>query len=133
DSKSQKRVARVARGSKARLAPTEGGEVDNNEKRRKQVQETLKDLEEKQKEQKKKISLRTKMERAGLEIEPRTFYIASVIAGLVAMLLLKLSGLSVVVAVLGGFVAAFGLPRWVLSYLVKRRQNAFAEEFANSI
>ncbi len=133
DSKSQKRVARVARGSKARLAPAEGGEVDNNEKRRKQVQETLKDLEEKQKEQKKKISLRTKIERAGLEIEPRTFYIASVIAGLVAMLLLKLSGLSVVVAVLGGFVAAFGLPRWVLSYLVKRRQNAFAEEFANSI
>ena len=133
DSKSQKRVARVARGSKARLAPAEGGEVDNNEKRRKQVQETLKDLEEKQKEQKKKISLRTKIERAGLEIEPRTFYIASVIAGLAAMLLLKLSGLSVVVAVLGGFVAAFGLPRWVLSYLVKRRQNAFAEEFANSI
>lgn len=132
ESKSQKRVARVARGGTARLAPAEG-EVDNNEKRRKQVQETLKDLEEKQKEQKKKISLRTKIERAGLEIEPRTFYIASVVAGLVALLFFKVSGFSSVVAVLGGFVVAFGLPRWVLSHLVKRRQNAFAEEFANSI
>lgn len=132
ESKSQKRVARVARGGTARL-PSVDGEVDNNEKRRKQVQDTLKDLEEKQKEQKKKISLRTRIERAGLEIEPRTFYIASVIAGLVALLLFKVSGLSMVVAVLGAFVTAFGLPRWVLSYLVKRRQKAFAEEFANSI
>ncbi len=132
ESKSQKRMARVARGGAARLTPVEG-EVDNNEKRRKQVQETLRDLEEKQKEQKKKISLRTRIERAGIEMEPRTFYIASVVAGLVAALFLKVVSLSMLVAGLGGFVTAFGLPRWVLSYLVKRRQKAFVEEFANSI
>lgn len=129
---SQKRVARVTRAGSARLASMDG-EVDNNEKRRKQVQETLKGLEEKQKEQKKRISLRTRIERAGLDIEPRTFYIASAVSGLICVLLLKVAGLSLFVAVLGGFAAGFGLPRWVLSYLIKRRQKAFTEEFANSI
>lgn len=130
--KSQQRVARVSRAGQARLAAT-GTEVDNSDKRRKQVQDTLKDLEAKQKEQKKRIPLRTRIERAGLDIEPRVFYIASAITGLVALLLLFVTGMSPLVSVLGGFAAAFGLPRWFLSYLVKRRQKAFTEEFANSI
>ena len=132
ESKSQQRVARVTRAGKARLAPNES-EVDNSDKRRKQVQDTLKDLEQKQKEQKKRISLRTRIERAGLDIEPRTFYIGSAVAGVVAMLLLLVTGMSLPVSVLGGFAAAFGVPRWFLSFLVKRRQKAFTEEFANSI
>ena len=49
ETKSQQRVARVARNGKARLVPGEN-EVDNSDKRRKQVQDTLKDLEEKQKQ-----------------------------------------------------------------------------------
>ena len=132
ESKSQQRVARVARAGKARLTPSDN-EVDNSDKRRKQVQDTLKDLEEKQKAQKKRIPLRNRIERAGLDIEVRVFYIASAVAGLIAMLLLYVSGMSMLVSVLGGFAAAFGLPRWFLSFLVKRRQKAFAEEFANSI
>ncbi|MBX3505622.1 MAG: type II secretion system F family protein [Parvibaculum sp.] len=130
--KSQQRVARVSRAGQARLAAA-GTEVDNSDKRRKQVQDTLKDLEAKQREQKKRIPLRTRIERAGLDIEPRVFYIASAITGLVALLLLFVTGMSPLVSVLGGFAAAFGLPRWFLSYLVKRRQKAFTEEFANSI
>ncbi|MDO8839153.1 MAG: type II secretion system F family protein [Parvibaculum sp.] len=131
-SESQKRVARVARGTGARLQAIEG-DVDNSEKRRKQMQETLKGLEEKQKEQKKRVPLTTRIERAGLDITLRTFFISSVVAGLVVMGLMTFSGLSLPIAALGGFAAAFGLPRWTLSYLVKRRQNAFIEEFANAI
>lgn len=133
ESKSQQRVARVTRAGNARLAPSAEGDVDNSEKRRKQMQETLKTLEDKQKEQKKRIPLKTRIERAGLDIEPRTFYIASAVCGLVMMLGLKLAGLSLFIALLGGFAAAFGLPRWVLSYLMKKRQKAFTEEFANAI
>jgi tight adherence protein B len=132
ESKSQKRVARVTRVGKARLTPTEN-ETDNSEKRRKQVQDTLKDLEAKQREQKKRVPIRTRIERAGLDIEPRVFYIASGVAGLVVMMILLVAGMSFLVALMGGFVAAFGLPRWFLSYLLKRRQKAFAEEFANAI
>lgn len=133
ESKSQQRVARVTRAGNARLAPSTEGDVDNSEKRRKQMQETLKTLEDKQKEQKKRIPLKTRIERAGLDIEPRIFYIASAVCGLVMMLGLKLAGLSLFIALLGGFAAAFGLPRWVLSYLMKKRQKAFTEEFANAI
>ncbi len=133
ESKSQQRVARVTRAGNARLAPSAEGDVDNSEKRRKQMQETLKTLEDKQKEQKKRIPLKTRIERAGLDIEPRIFYIASAVCGLVMMLGLKLAGLSLFIALLGGFAAAFGLPRWVLSYLMKKRQKAFTEEFANAI
>ncbi|MEQ8283964.1 MAG: type II secretion system F family protein [Parvibaculum sp.] len=129
---SQKRVARVARGSGPRLQAMEG-DVDNSEKRRKQMQETLKGLEEKQQEQKKRVSLTTRIERAGLDITTRTFFIASAVAGLVAMLAMMLGGLSLPVSALGGFAVAFGLPRWVLSWLIKRRQKAFLEEFANAI
>jgi tight adherence protein B len=134
ETKSQKRVARVTRAGNARLASAaSNNEVDNSDKRRKQMQETLKGLEEKQKEQKKSIPLATRIERAGLNIETRTFYIASAVCGFVVMLCLMLSGLSMLIALLGGFAAAFGLPRWVLSYMMKRRQKAFAEEFANTI
>jgi len=129
---SQKRVARVTRGGNARL-PVVEGEVDNSEKRRKQMQETLKGLEEKQKEQKRRISLATRIERAGLDISMRTFLIFSVVAGVVVMGVMIVGGLSLPVATLGGFAAAFGLPRWTLSYLIKRRQKAFVEEFANAI
>ncbi|HAC59544.1 type II secretion system F family protein [Parvibaculum sp.] len=133
ETQSQKRVARVARAGNARLAPAADDEVDNSEKRRKQMQETLKSLEEKQAKQKKSIPVKTRIERAGLEIEMRTFYLASAVCGLTVMLFMMLSGLSFFIALLGGFAAAFGLPRWVLSFLMKRRQNAFAEEFANTI
>ncbi|PKQ05457.1 MAG: pilus assembly protein [Alphaproteobacteria bacterium HGW-Alphaproteobacteria-11] len=129
---SQKRVARVARGTGPRLQAMEG-DVDNSEKRRKQMQETLKGLEEKQQEQKKRISLTTRIERAGLEITTRTFFIVSAVAGLVATLVMMLGGLSLPVSALGGFAVAFGLPRWVLSWLIKRRQKAFVDEFANAI
>jgi tight adherence protein B len=32
-----------------------------------------------------------------------------------------------------GFIGAFGLPRWVVSFLTKRRQNKFLEGFADAI
>ncbi|MGC4064103.1 MAG: type II secretion system F family protein [Polyangiaceae bacterium] len=31
------------------------------------------------------------------------------------------------------FVGAFGLPRWIIKFLTKRRQNKFVDEFANAI
>ena len=115
-SQSQKRVARVTRAGNARLQTATGGaEVDNSEKRRKQMQDTLKGLEEKQKEQKRRISLATRIERAGLETTTRSFYIFSALSGLVVAFVLMVTGFSPLVALLGGFAAGFGLPRWVLS------------------
>ena len=43
------------------------------------------------------------------------------------------SGTTGLTALGAGFAAGFGLPRWVLNFLVTRRQKAFVEEFANAI
>lgn len=131
EDKASRRVARVA-GDTQKARRTAEGEADNADKRRKQVQETLKTLELKQKEQK-KVTLRVRIERAGLELTPRSFYMLSATAGLSCAAVLILWGSSLPVVVGGAFAAALGLPRWVLSFLISRRQKAFLDEFANAI
>lgn len=129
---SDKRLARVAGPSRSTSAIA-GGDTENSEKRRKQVQDTLKGLEEKQKAAKEKVTLALRIERAGLEIETRTFYMLSAISGLIVAGGVMLYGYGLMIAIIAGFVGAFGLPRWVLNFLTKRRQKAFTEEFANAI
>lgn len=131
ESKASQRVARVA-GDPQKARRVAEGDADNADKRRKQVQETLKTLEQKQKEQK-KVTLRVRLERAGLELTPRSFYMLSATAGLSLAAILILWGISLPVVAGGAFAATLGLPRWVLSFLIARRQKAFLEEFANAI
>jgi tight adherence protein B len=131
ESKADKRISRVAGADRKRTRQAES-EMDTGDKRRKQVQETLKGLEQKQKAAQ-KITLRMRIERAGLDLTPRNFYMLSATSGLVCTALTMLSGYSMIAAVLVGFAGAFGLPRWVLSFLISRRQKAFLEEFANAI
>ncbi|NIJ40776.1 tight adherence protein B [Parvibaculum indicum] len=128
----QKRVARVAGPGRAKNVRGDS-EVDSGEKRRKQMQETLKGLEEQQKKHNKKLSLAMRLERAGLKIDTRSFHMLSAIVGLIVAAILLLTGFSTLVAMLGGFASAFGVPRWILKFLINRRQKDFGEEFANSI
>ncbi len=110
--------------------------VQELSKRRKSVQDTLKDLERKQSEKlkdRKDTSLRGRLVQAGLAISVRKFYLMSVGLGLVVFLVALLYEAPLLLALGGGFVGALGLPRWVLSFLVKRRQNRFLEEFPNAL
>lgn len=132
ESKTSQRMARVAGAERQKGRRAVDSEADNADKRRKQVQETLKTLEQKQK-QSQKVTLRVRIERAGIELTPKSFYMLSATAGLACMAILMLSGMSMPVVAGGAFVASLGLPRWALSFLIKRRQNAFLEEFANAI
>jgi tight adherence protein B len=102
--------------------------------RRKQVADTLKDLEQRQKA-KETVSLRLKLQRAGLDITPKMFWIASGVTGFVAALFVFLSApnMTPLVALAAGFVGALGIPRWAVAFMIKRRQSKFLDEFANSI
>ncbi|MEM8573765.1 MAG: type II secretion system F family protein [Pseudomonadota bacterium] len=100
--------------------------------RRRQVQDTLKELEAKQKKQK-RVTLRTKLLRAGLSIKPKTYYIGCAIMGLIGGFLFLISGLSPVVCLLGMIVCGVGLPRWLLARRIQSRQAKFLQEFANAI
>jgi tight adherence protein B len=108
--------------------------VDAANNRKKQVAETLKDLEQKQAASK-KVTIKQKMMQAGLHADPKSFYTASLISGVVvaALTMLLSTSSNIVIAAALGIVGGFGLPRFVLNFMVKRRQKKFLNEFANSI
>jgi tight adherence protein B len=129
--KTKKRVAALAK-------PTAGvrtlkGANDANQQRRKNVQAMLKELEKQTVQQKKRPSLRRRIEQAGLTITPKTYWIMSAATGVVAALGAFLAVSAIYAGPLAGFAAAFGLPRWVLAFLKGRREKAFTREFAPAI
>jgi len=124
-----KRVATVAQGH-ARRARV--GVPAPLQMRRKQVQDTIKDIESKQKA-KRRIPLRTKLMRAGLDIRPRTYYILCALCGLLGGFFVLLSGAMPIVALLAVFACGLGLPRWLLARRTRSRQAKFLREFANAV
>lgn len=106
---------------------------DRGKDRRKHVEETLAKIEERQQAAKRKVSLNTKIERAGLAISSSTFYIISAIFGVIAAIASFFLIHNPLIAVAIGFSATLGVPQWALSFLAKRRQAAFMNEFAGSI
>jgi tight adherence protein B len=104
-------------------------------KRRKSVQDSLKDLEKKQQEQTKRVAatLKAKLVQAGLSISITQFHIVSAAAGFFVFVLAFLAGSGLLVSLGAAFIAGAGLPRWVVGFLVKRRLNKFLEEFPNSL
>ena len=110
-------------------------QADAAQSRRRQVAETLKELEDRQKTRE-KVSMRLRLQRAGLEISPRAFWIASLVLrrrSLAASIWLSAPNLPIIVPLLGLFVGTLGLPRWILARITKRRQTKFTDEFANAI
>jgi tight adherence protein B len=99
--------------------------------RRKQIAESLKELEAKGKS--KKLTLDGRIAQAGLSWSRNTFYIGSAAAGL------GLGGVAFVVSdnilVALGTVAVGGLgvPRWVLNFRRKRRQKKFLNAFPDAV
>ncbi|MEQ1615699.1 MAG: type II secretion system F family protein, partial [Hyphomicrobiaceae bacterium] len=128
----EKRIANVTENRQKRTTRVIQQEQLSN--RKQQVADTLKDLENKQ-NQKEKLSLRVRLQRAGLEITPKAFWIASGCSGVAfaVAIMVFVSNAPPIAAAAGGFVGAFGFPRWVLKFLTKRRQNKFVNNFANAI
>ena len=110
--------------------------VQEISKRRKSVQDSLKDIERKQAEKTKKIasaSLKSRLVQAGLTATPSQYYMASVALGLVVLVFAFLGGVPLVITLGMAFVAGFGLPRWILGFLIGRRQKKFLGEFPNAL
>ena len=110
------------------------GAADTNQQRRKNVQTMLKELEKQHAQQKKRPSLRRRIEQAGLTITPQTYWIMSGIAGVIAAVIALFVGEPVISwRRWPALPSAFGLPRWALGFLKARREKAFTAEFANAI
>jgi tight adherence protein B len=100
--------------------------------RREQVEESLKGVEEKLK-QTQKISLSMRITQAGLKWTKQKFVICSAILGVMVFLTLLLFDVTLLAAVGFGLAAGFGLPRWVLNFLKKRREKKFLEALPDAI
>ena len=103
-------VQRVARGAQ--------------KTRREQVEESLKDLELRQRKNK-RPTLSQRIEQAGLSWSVRQYILVSALMGIAAFGLVIGSGLGMMPALGFGFAAGFGLPFWMLSFLKKRRETRF--------
>ncbi|MEQ8823494.1 MAG: type II secretion system F family protein [Filomicrobium sp.] len=134
DQQAEKRMATVTEKRSTKVAARNAAEVAAN--RRKQVSDSLKELDERQK-QREKITLRLRLQRAGLKITPQSFWITSAISGIVCAVTVAMSFESTILTQIGamvaGFVGMFGLPRWVLGQMTKRRQQKFLNGLANSL
>ncbi|MBL8893782.1 MAG: type II secretion system F family protein [Rhizobiales bacterium] len=130
--------ARAITSGKDRALPKPGLRArllaeDPKDSRRKQLQESLKQIEEREKQRKQKLTLRLLINQAGLDITPRLFYTLSLaIGGLIAGALLIL-GTPWYLAAVAFIAGALGLPRWALRYLRRRRQNQFLDGFADAV
>ncbi|HBF31514.1 type II secretion system F family protein [Rhizobium sp.] len=110
--------------------------VQELSKRRKSVQDTLKEIERKQTESTKKISgqsLKQRLPQTGFSITIGRFIVASVGLGFAFFCIGLLMGMTLLLALCVGFVAGVGLPRWIVNFLIKRRQGKFLIEFPNAL
>lgn len=130
----QKRTKNVAARAGIR-GKRQTGALDQAQLRKKQLQESLTSLEEETRNaRKRRAKLSTQIAQAGLSIDVRFFFIASVAFGIVvAFLIIAFAQQELWVGALAGFAAALGVPRWFLGFARNRRLKKFGSEFANAI
>jgi Flp pilus assembly protein TadB len=108
--------------------------TDANALRKRNMQTALKEFEKKQAEKKVVITLKKRLDQAGLTgVSETAYWIASGGLAAVTVLFCLIEKQPLLVLVLAPFAAGLGLPRWVLGFLKGRREKKFTENFANAI
>jgi tight adherence protein B len=125
--KAEARMANVAKSESA--ARTVRGAPKS---RRDIVENSLKEFDERHKKSK-SVPLSVRIKQSGLLWSKRQFFIISAGVGGVFAVLGLLTGGGLLVALALGFAGALGLPRWLLSFLKKRRENKFLDSFPDAV
>ncbi|MFQ5958792.1 MAG: type II secretion system F family protein [Alphaproteobacteria bacterium] len=112
---------------------TERSEKSSGNPKRKLIQAKLKELEETQKKSHRRRELRQQLMEAGLTISVRNFYMLSAIAALLGAGAYLLTGFLPVGAILVAIPSGLLVPKWILSFLAKRRKKAFTSRFADAV
>jgi tight adherence protein B len=108
-------------------------QVDKNQRsRREQVEGSLKDLEARRQKER-KVPLSTRLTQAGLSWSTQKFMTVSGVLAAVCFALAMAFGGGLIGAVGLAFAAGFGLPRWALSFLKKRREQAFLRALPDAV
>jgi len=130
---SGEKKAENRRASVAKSEPVAGRQVQKDQRsRREQVEGSLKEVESRRQKEK-RIPLSSRLTQAGLDWTPQKFMIASGILAAVCFGLAMLVGGGPLGAIGLAFAAGFGLPRWLLSFLKKRREKAFLRALPDAV
>jgi tight adherence protein B len=100
--------------------------------RRDVVEATLKEFDERHKKSR-RVPLSVRLAQSGLKWSKQRFLVTSGGVGLIMFLIGMSVGTGLIVSATLAFVGAFGLPRWLLSYLKKRRETKFLNIFPDAV
>jgi tight adherence protein B len=129
---SGQKKAENRRASIAKPEPAARSVEKNQRSRREQVEGSLKDLEARRQKEK-KLPLSSRLLQAGLNWSTQKFMIVSGILAAGSFVLAIMAG----GGLLGGaglaFAAGFGLPRWTLNFLKKRREAKFLRALPDAV
>ena len=127
DRKAEQRMANVAKAE-----PVARATRTHQKSRRDVIENTLKEFEERHKKSK-HVPLSVRIARAGLSWSKRQYFIISAMIGAAMFMLGLLSGAGIIVGAVLGCRRAFTLPRWLLAFLKKRRENKFLDSFPDAV
>jgi tight adherence protein B len=105
-------------------------------RRRKSVQDSLRDLDQKEKARERNIKkppLRIQIRQAGMDVSMERFYVYSALSGVFLTLIAFLAGAPLLVLPGALAAGALGLPRWFVAFMRTRRVKAFLNEFPNAL
>jgi tight adherence protein B len=130
---SGEKKAEGRRASVAKAEPIAARQVQKDQRtRREQVEGSLRELEARRLKDK-KVSLATRLMQAGLDWTSQKFMIVSGILAAVAFGLAMLASGGPLAAIGLAFAAGFGLPRWTLGFLKKRREKNFLRALPDAV
>ena len=129
---SGEKKAENRRATVARPEPAARTADKNQRTRREQVEGTLRDLEARRLKEK-KIPLSVRLTQAGLNWSTQKFLVVSGVLAAVFFAAAMFVGGGLLGAAGLAFAAGFGLPRWALSFLKKRREAAFLKALPDAV
>jgi len=115
-------------GFLAKIKAEDGGN------RRKQIEETLGKIEERQKTKKKKAkALPSRLIQADWSMKPQTFLIMSAVIAVMAGGIPFALGVNPIACLGAAIGLGFGMPRFILNSAIARRQKKFTSHFADAM
>jgi tight adherence protein B len=130
---SGEKKAELRRATVAKPEPAAARTNDKNQRsRREQVEVTLRDLEARRLKEK-RIPLSVRLTQAGLNWSAQKFLVVSGVLAAVFFAAAMVVGGGILGAAGLAFAGGFGLPRWGLSFLKKRREAAFLKALPDAV
>ena len=126
EKKAEQRMANVAKSEPVNVSRRQP------KSRREAIEIALKEFEQRHKKSK-SVPLAARISQAGLTWSKRQFFLISAGIAVGMFLLGILTGAGLLVGAALAFTGALGIPRWLLSYLKKRRESKFLNSFPDAI